>query len=147
MIKNSSLWLAWLIVAVVAAVIEILTPSFGFIFVSGAALIGLLAAAVGMPWFVQVVLFAIVLLLTLLLLRPYLQKKFGSFGKVPSRTDRLLGQRGLITERVDPVRGTGRVSVGGQDWAAKGIEVLEEGTEVIIEGADGIRLLVAAIDP
>lgn len=141
--KNELLWLVWFAVAVLAALVEVLTPSFGFVFASAAALVSLVLALLGVSLFVQMVSFAVVLLLLLLLLRPYLQRKFGMPGNLPSRAELLVGQRGIVSERIDVSRGMGRVNVGGEDWAAKSTEVLEQGVEVFVEGIDGIRLVVA----
>ena len=63
-------------------------------------------------------------------------------GEVPSRTDRLIGQAAEVTQEIDSIKGTGRVLVGGEDWAAKSVDTLAIGTKVTIVGADGIVLNV-----
>ena len=117
----SFLWTIWLIIALIAAIAEILSPTFGLIFVSGAALVALVTALFGAPWFFQLIFFGIALVLCLLFLRPRLNKRFGSTTIPVSRTERLLGLRGRVTEAIDPVHGTGRVLVFGEDWAAKSV--------------------------
>jgi membrane protein implicated in regulation of membrane protease activity len=72
-----------------------------------------------------------------------LSERGGAAGPVPSRTEKLMGQRGVVTEAIDPVRGTGRVNVGGDDWAATADKVLAVGAEVVVDGADGIVLRVS----
>lgn len=141
----NELWAIWLVVAVVAALIELMTPSFGFIFVGIAALLSVIASLVGLPWFVQVAVFVVVLPLLLILVRPWLQKKLSASRGVPSRAERFVGVRALVTEPVDPVRGIGRVLVAGEDWAATSKTPIPEGTEVVVESVDGIRLLVAFV--
>jgi membrane protein implicated in regulation of membrane protease activity len=61
---------------------------------------------------------------------------------VPGRTEALVGRHGVVTEAIDPVRGTGRVNVGGQDWAARSGADVEPGTRITVTGADGIVLEV-----
>lgn len=136
-----SLIAIWLILALVAGVVEILVPLFGFVFVSLAALIGAGAAAIGLAWPFQVVLFAVTLVLSLVLLRPLFTRRLGGRG-IPSRTEALIGRRGQLVEAVDPVVGTGRVNVGGEDWAARSGVPIPAGAEVVVEGADGIVLIV-----
>ncbi|MEO8432708.1 MAG: NfeD family protein [Acidobacteriota bacterium] len=132
----------WLILALVAGIVEVIVPVFGFVFVTVAALLAALAAYGGVVWPVQVVIFAVALVLSLLLLRPLLAKRFGGRG-VPSRTEALVGRRGLVIQPIDPVLGSGRVNVGGDDWAARSHVPIAAGAEVLVEGADGIVLLVA----
>ena len=139
-----SLIALWLILALVAGVVEILVPLFGFVFVAVAALVGAGAAAIGLAWPFQVVLFAITLVLSLVLLRPLFTRKLGGRG-IPSRTEALIGRRGQLVEAVDPVVGTGRVNVGGEDWAARSGVPIPVGTEVVVEGADGIVLVVGPV--
>ena len=50
-----------------------------------------------------------------------------------------------LVEAIDPVVGTGRVNVGGDDWAARSGVPVPAGSEVEVVGADGIVLLVAPV--
>jgi membrane protein implicated in regulation of membrane protease activity len=139
-------WTAlWLIAALVAGIVEILVPLFGFVFVSVAAVVAALGSATGLSVATQVVLFAVTLAVSLALLRP-LAKKMGARG-VPTRTEALVGRRAQVVAPIDPVLGTGRVNVGGDDWAARSATALPAGAEVVVEGADGIVLLVAPSRP
>jgi membrane protein implicated in regulation of membrane protease activity len=139
-----SLIALWLIVALVAGAVEVLVPAFGFVFVSVAALVGAAVAAIGLAWPLQVALFAITLVLSLVLLRPLFTRKLGGRG-IPSRTEALIGRRGQLIQAVDPVVGTGRVNVGGEDWAARSGVPIPVGAEVVVEGADGIVLIVGPV--
>jgi membrane protein implicated in regulation of membrane protease activity len=62
---------------------------------------------------------------------------------VPSRTETLVGTMAEVTQSIDPVLGTGRVIVGGQDWAARSTNIVLAGAKVRVTGADGIVLLVS----
>lgn len=138
--------LFWLVMAAVAAILEMVSATFGFIFVTGAALVAAALGRFGLGLAGQIVAFAVVLVLGLLLLRPRLVKRFGAPG-VPSRTDRLVGQTGEVTEAIDPVRGGGRVMVAGHDWAARSDVPLPVGARIHVRGADGITLLVNPAGP
>jgi membrane protein implicated in regulation of membrane protease activity len=134
----------WLLAALAAGIVEVLVPAFGFLFVALAALVTGGAAWLGIATTGQVVLFAATSLLSLLLLRPLLvSKRVGGKG-VPSRTEALLGRLGHVTEAIDPVRGTGRINVGGEDWAARSASAVAAGARVRVDGADGIVLIVSA---
>jgi membrane protein implicated in regulation of membrane protease activity len=140
--------LLWLIVAIGAAVVEVLSPLFGFIFAAVAAVLAAACARMGLPLPVQVGAFTLVLLFGVFLLRPRLLSLRSSPAApgVPSRTDRLLGQAGHVTQAIDPSAGTGRVLVGGEDWAASAERPLPEGSKIVVNGADGIVLTVASVD-
>jgi membrane protein implicated in regulation of membrane protease activity len=133
--------LVWLAAALVAAIVEVSIPHFGFGFVSFGAI-----AAAGMAYFgfgvtAQVGTFVVVMSVSLLLLRSRLVASIGGRG-VPSRTDAILGRHGMVTQDVDATLGSGRVNIGGEDWAARSTEVLPTGTKVRVTGADGIVLEV-----
>jgi membrane protein implicated in regulation of membrane protease activity len=61
---------------------------------------------------------------------------------VPSRTELLIGSRGVVTQAIDTTLGTGRVTVKGEDWAARSPGVVPAGVEVRVIAADGIVLEV-----
>jgi len=132
----------WLLLAIIAAIAEIVSPLFGYFFVTAAALVAALAASLHLSVSIQIGLFAATLVLALLLLRPRLLAKLAAKG-VPSRTEALIGKVGLITEPIDPVVGTGRITVAGEDWAAQSDKPLPAGTPVRVRAADGLVLQVS----
>src|SRR5204863_385241 len=85
--------------------------------------------------------FVVVMTVSIVLLRSTLLTWIGGRG-VPSRTEPLIGRQGIVTHDIDPTRGTGRITVGGEDWAARCSEPLPTGTTVRVAGADGIVLEV-----
>lgn len=142
-----SMLAVWLIVALAAGIAEILIPALVFLFVALAALATVGVVALGFNVTVQVVFFAAASLLLLGLVRPiFASKRLGGKG-VPSRTEALAGKLGHVTEAIDPVRGSGRVNVAGEDWAARSAASVPAGSEVRVEGADGIVLIVSATGP
>jgi membrane protein implicated in regulation of membrane protease activity len=133
--------LAWIALAIVAAIVEVSIPQFGVIFVSLGAVAAAAIAFLGAGLPAQMIVFAIALALSLSLLRPRLIARLNSPG-VPSRTQALVGREGIVTHDVDATVGAGRVNVGGEDWAARSVSPLPAGTRVRVIGADGIVLEV-----
>jgi membrane protein implicated in regulation of membrane protease activity len=133
--------LTWLAVAFVAAVLEISVPHFGSAFVSAGAVAAATAAYLGFGMSVQFSTFVVVLTVSLVTLRSGLVARLGGRG-VPSRTEPLVGRHGLVTHEIDPVTGTGRITISGEDWAARSREAVAIGTKVRVVGADGIVLEV-----
>jgi membrane protein implicated in regulation of membrane protease activity len=136
---------AWIALAIAAAVVEILTPQFGYIFLSAGAVTAALVAIVdgGLGW--QLLTFAVVVTVSLVLLRPRMIGWLGRAPGIPSRTDTLIGKQGLVTEAINPTIGTGRIIVAGEDWAARSTSVVAAGVDVRVVGADGIVLEVLPI--
>lgn len=131
----------WLAIAFVAAILEVSIPHFGSAFVSAGAIAAAAAAYLEFSLSMQVGVFVVVLIVSLVGLRSTLVGKLGGQG-VPSRTEALVGRHGIVTHDIDPTTGTGRVNVAGEDWAARSREPIAAGTKVRVVGADGIVLEV-----
>jgi membrane protein implicated in regulation of membrane protease activity len=133
--------LSWLAVALVAAILEVSVPHFGCAFVSAGAVAAAATAFFGFGVGAQIGTFVFVMTVSLVALRQNLLSRLGGQG-VPSRTDPLVGRHGQVTHDIDPTLGTGRINVGGEDWAARSHEPLPSGTKVRVVAADGIVLEV-----
>lgn len=133
--------LTWLSLAFIGAIVEVSIPHFGFAFVSAGAIAAAAAAYLGFGVVTQVGTFVVVMGVSLIGLRSRLVGYLGGQG-VPSRTDPLIGRHGIVTHDIDSTLGTGRVNVGGEDWAARCPESIPPGTKVRVVGADGIVLEV-----
>jgi membrane protein implicated in regulation of membrane protease activity len=133
--------LTWLAVAFVAAILEVTIPHFGSAFVSVGAVAAAAVAYLGFGPAAQLITFIVVLTVSLVTLRSGLVARLGGKG-VPSRTDQVIGRAGVVTHDIDPATGTGRVNVGGEDWAARSAEPLAAGSKIRVVGADGIVLEV-----
>jgi membrane protein implicated in regulation of membrane protease activity len=136
--------LGWLAVATIAAILEVSVPHFGSAFVSAGGIAAAAAAYLGYRLEVQFAAFVIVLTVSIAVLRTRILERIGGPG-VPSRTAPLIGRHGVVTLDVDPAIGTGRVNVGGEDWAARSSEPIALGTKVRVVGADGIVLEVIRV--
>ena len=133
--------LVWLGVAFVAAILEVSIPHFGSAFVSAGAIAAAAAAYLGFGLPVQIATFIVVMVVSLVALRSQLVGHLAGPG-VPSRTAPLVGRQGIVTHDIDPTLGNGRVTVGGEDWAARSTDAIATGTKVKVVGADGIVLEV-----
>jgi membrane protein implicated in regulation of membrane protease activity len=133
--------LGWLGVAFVAAIIEVSVPHFGSMFVSLGAVAGAATALLGYGVPVQFATFIVVMVASLAGLRSRLVGRLGGPG-VPSRTEPLIGRHGIVTTDIDSTIGTGRITVGGEDWAARSHSPIAAGTKIKVIAADGIVLEV-----
>ena len=135
----------WLVVAIVLVILEIATSGFGVICFAIGAIFGAIAAALGAGTNWQIILFAVVSILTFIFLRPivirFLEKKSKD---VKTNADALIGRKGIVSERIDATQHTGRVAIDGDDWKAvsENGEVIEKGAQVEIVKLDSIIVTV-----
>lgn len=139
----------WLIVAIALVIIELLTAGFGVICFAIGAGFSALAAGLGLGLTGQIIIFAVVSLLTFIFLRPvamrFLNKKSKDY---KTNADALVGRKAIVSERIDAVQHTGRVAVDGDDWKAVTADgsIIEKGTEVEIIKLDSIILTVKTLN-
>jgi membrane protein implicated in regulation of membrane protease activity len=133
----------WVVIAVVLAIGEVLTPGLFFLGpVALAAGAAALASLLGAGTAGSVIVFIVGSLLALALLRPVARRHIRMPAISRTGTDALVGRRALVTRRVDALGG--RVRIGGEEWSARayldGEEFLEGSTvDVIqIEGATAL---------
>ena len=131
---------AWLALLILLVLIELATMGLTTIWFAG----GALAAACGAPVLVQVILFLVVSVLMLVFTRPVAMRYF-NVGRAKTNVDSMLGERGIVTGRIDNLHSCGQVTLKGMEWSARSQETegtIEEGTVVIVKKIDGVKLIV-----
>ena len=134
----------WLIAAAVFVVIEIMTMGLTTIWFAGGALVGAVMAAVSLPLWSQIIAFAVISVVLLILTRPWALKYVNS-RTIKTNADSLIGQTGLVTQDIDNLNAKGQVKVRGQIWTARSISddvKLHEGQKVSIESISGVKVIV-----
>ena len=76
----------------------------------------------------------------LILTRPLL-KKYIDASKEKTNLDRVIGMKGVVTEKIEEL-GIGEVKVDGKKWRAIDDTELEEDTVVRIKDIKGVKLIV-----
>jgi membrane protein implicated in regulation of membrane protease activity len=134
----------WLIAAAVFLVAEVLTLGLTTIWFAGGALVGALLAALKLPFYVQILAFALVSAVLLLLTRPLAQKYLNS-RTIRTNAESLIGLTCIVTEPIDNLKAQGQVSIKGQIWSARSISddlLLDKDEKVRVEGISGVKLIV-----
>lgn len=142
---NSKPWILWAVFCLVSLIAEMVLPYFACLFVSFSAGLTALSAAFGFNHWFQILVFTLSLLLGLLFIRPKLIHQALNAQGVPERATELTGKIAMVTNAANHPGDIGRVSVGGDDWAAKSDSALQTGDQVSIESSDGIVLIVRKI--
>ena len=133
----------WLVILILAVVVEMSTTQLVCIWFAGGALVGLIAHFLNAPLWLQVILAAAVTLVLLISTRPFV-KRFLQKKETPTNADRVIGQTAVVTERIDNVLEQGRVTVLGSDWRAKSAdsEPIDASVRVKVEKIEGVKLIV-----
>lgn len=134
----------WLGLLIVLLLIEAATMGLTTIWFAGGALVSFLAALFRVPLPAQIVLFAAVSLVLLISTRPA-AVRFMNQKTEKTNVYSLLGEKGLVTETIENLKGTGRVKLKGVDWTARTKEderVIAVDTVVTVQDVQGVKLIV-----
>ena len=133
-------WLIWLSAGIILAILEVFTPGFFIVGIGVSLVITALPAALGLPFWVQLFVCGVMILIFFLLVRPLVMKIPHSDSK-KTGTAALMGEEGIVVETITRIEG-GRVKVGGEVWKAKSDETIEKDSLVIVTGVEGVTLNV-----
>jgi membrane protein implicated in regulation of membrane protease activity len=145
MMNSYSIYI-WIMLGIILLIAELATPG-GFVlaclgiscFVAG------LFSYFGFGSTMQILIFSIASLTLFFCIRPLFKKYLiQASDKVKTNIDALEGKIGIVSERIDPPSGKGRVMVGGEDW--KGIsladKIIDVGQRIIVIKVDGSKLVI-----
>ena len=134
---------AWIAVIAVAIIVEVVTDQLISIwFVPGAIVATILDYFnVGLVWQVLVVL--LVATAGIVFAKTYLAKRIDS-KIVKTNIEAIIGERCVVTEKIDNYVGCGQVKIKGQIWSARGVEedsVFEEGDILHVVAIEGLKVI------
>ena len=136
-------WETWLIVALLLAGAELATLDFTLLMLAVGAGAGCLMAAIGFGLWLQVIVAAVVAVAMLAFVRPSIVKRLHAGPTVQNGPQALVGQSGLVLERVTGV--DGRVRLRGEVWSARAVDDsvdIEPGAKVGVAEIDGATAVV-----
>lgn len=133
----------WIAAVIIFGVAEALTAGLVSIWFVLGAVAGLITAVLGGPIWLQVVLFFLVSIATLIATRP-LVRKLSKKGQVATNADRVLGGTARVTETIDNTIPTGEVYIDGKTWTARSQSgaVIAAETLVTVIRMEGVKLYV-----
>lgn len=136
----------WIAVCVGAVLIELLTPTaLVSIWFAVGAVIGALVALVNLPIPAQLICFAVVSLVSMLIVRP-IASHYLRGNIVPTNADRFIGEIGVVTKDISKME-WGEVKIQGTLWHAVPVEdvIIKEQERVKIVAIEGVKLLVRQV--
>ena len=133
----------WLVLVAIMLVIEIFTLGLSTIWFSLGGVAAAIAAGLNSPLWLQIVLFAGVSVVVMVLVRPFAVKVLDK-SRAKTNIDELPGQKAEVIETIDNAKGSGTVRLRGVEWMARSVDdtVIEEGKVVTIQSVSGVKLLV-----
>ena len=134
----------WLIIAIVAFAIDVLTSNFCFMLFSIGAIVAAICGALGIPFIMQVVIFAIVSIISLIIGYPWLKKIYKGMKKnIPLMEETYIGK---IMESEKEIVNKAQVKVNGEYWTVinEG-DIIHVGEKFMITGIQGIKLKIEKV--
>ena len=137
--------LTWLSVAVLLAVVELLSMDFVLLMFALGALAAAGSTMMGAPLWLAVAVFGAVSFALLFLLRPTLLHRLHSGPTLATGFSNLVGRNALVLRAVDAR--DGRVRIGSDEWSARSADshTIDVGVEARVVAIDGATAVVTAV--
>ncbi len=134
----------WLGITILAAVVEAIVPALISIWFVPGGLLAFIASLAGGPLWLQILLFLTGTVAALFVTRP-LAKRLQKPEPASTNADRVIGAAAVVTQEINNLQATGRVSVMGNSWAARSQQEkrIPTGETVKIVRIEGVKLIVA----
>lgn len=135
-------WEWWLLAAVLLLLGELATNALVFLMPFGGAAVAAVLAALGVPWYGQLIAFVLGTLAFVGVLRPVARRRQSGPG-LRTGAAALVGQQATVTARVDEHRG--QIRLEGQIWSARALDpdkIFEPGEPVHVAAIDGATAVV-----
>lgn len=136
--------IVWLIIAIVAGAIDVLTSNFFFVLFSIGSIVAAICAGLGVPFLYQIIVFSIISLIAMIFGYPWLKKKYKMMHKrIPLMEETYIGKI-LIAEK--DIETKAQIKVGGEYWTAVNEgEKITKNEKFEITDIDGIKLKIKRI--
>jgi membrane protein implicated in regulation of membrane protease activity len=143
-------WVAfWVVTALVLLGLEAMSMALVGAYFAVGALAAAIAASLDAELWLQLVVFAVVSVVSLVLTRRPLKAALKSAPLVPSNAPAIIGRRGVVTIAIAEGTGArGQVRIGTEDWSARPEDAgvgIPAGATVEIVGLEGVTALVRAV--
>lgn len=135
----------WIIIAIGSFVIDILSSSFCFVLLSAGSIAAAICASLGMSIAMQVIVFAVINIISMSVGYPWLKKKFKKgFTKTLRMEETYIGK---VIKAEKEISNKAQIKVNGEYWTAVNTGVdIKQGEEFIITGIEGIKLLIKKVE-
>lgn len=141
---TSHLWLVWTLACVLALILEMSTGTFYLLCFAVGAAVSIVFSLLAVPLWLQVLIFAVASIASILLVRPMLMKRIHpeKYSRV-SNADALIGREGTVIEPIT-ASSPGYVKIDGDEWKAIGKDgaTFQKGDRVTVVHRESIIVTV-----
>ena len=137
----------WIVIAVVAAIIEGCTTQLVSLWFAIAAVVTAIVSVFTGNLLIQLAVFVVISTICIIATRPLAKKLRSSTGDIPTNCDRYLGKIADVIVDINNIEAVGQVKVEGSVWSARSStgEPLPVGTKVIVNKIEGVRMIVTPV--
>ena len=141
-------WIIWLALFVVMLGVEAIGPSLVSVWFSFGALVALIVSFIpNVEWWVEVVVFVVISVATLVALRPII-KRYYKRNNFNTNIDSYAGKRGYVIEDITYLR-PGAVKIGDVSWTAIPVDkdqTILENEVIEVVRVSGNKLIVKKVE-
>ncbi len=134
----------WAVGIVLFLLIEAVTAGVASIWFALGSICALVAALLGAPIWLQVLWFAVISVLTMILTRPIV-KKYVNGKAQATNADRVIGMKATVREGINNLAAMGSVLCDGKEWTARSADgsSIPAGSVVTVLAIEGVKLIVS----
>ncbi len=133
----------WIAIIVLAIIVEVLTDGLIAIWFVPGAMIGVIMDFLNADFIWQVLVFLVITCIGIVFGKMFLSKKLKK-GITKTNIDAIIGERCIVTEKIDNFAGCGQAKVKGQIWSARGVgedDIFEVGEALHVVAIEGVKLI------
>lgn len=133
----------WFILFLSLLFLELITINLVSIWFAIGALAALITASITDYVVIQMIVFILISVISLLVTKPIVQK-LRRRSITPTNLDRVIGKNGVVTKEITK-NSYGEVKVEGSIWTAKASQRIQEKSQVKVLKIEGVKLLVEEV--
>ena len=133
----------WIAATIAFIIVEAATTQLVTIWFAAGSAAATIAALLKADTLVQLIVFVAVSLIALVITRPIV-KKLTNQKFSPTNADRFIGEKAVVTQKIDNIAETGLVKLQGTVWTARTADgsVIDEGETITVKAIEGVKLIV-----
>lgn len=135
----------WLLLLVILIIVEFATVGLVTIWFAAGALAACIVSWFSAPIWLQITVFFLVSIVMLVFTRPFAMKYINK-NKTKTNVDSMIGKHGVVTKKINNIKGEGQVVVQGMEWTARAEQadiLIDVNETVVIRAVSGVKLIVA----
>ena len=138
----------WLVIALVLIGAELMSMAFIALYLAVGAIAAGIVGAAGANFGIQILVFAVVAVVSLIATRKPIRRALDRNPVVASNAQTVVGKHAVVTVALDEGPGhRGQIRVGTEYWSARSTDdhSIEEGATVEVAGIEGVTALVRRV--